>query len=54
MHSRLMFWDSDLTRLPCDYSLTVTMFTECLPWLRGSDRESGMGGAICDWLVWPP
>lgn len=50
---RRMFWGSDLTRLSCDYRLAVTMFTEHLSWLRGQDRESVMGGAICGWLRWP-
>lgn len=48
-----VFWGSDLTRLPCDYSQAVTMFTEHLPWLDGRDRALVMGEALCRWLDWP-
>jgi predicted TIM-barrel fold metal-dependent hydrolase len=46
------FWGTDITRMPCSYRQCVTMFTEELPWLRGTDLERVMGGAIVDWLGW--
>ncbi len=48
-----MFWGTDLTRLPCTYRQAVTLFTEELPWLTGSDQELVMGRGLCDWLRWP-
>jgi L-fuconolactonase len=48
-----MFWGTDLTRLPCTYRQAVTMFTEELSFLSGSDREWVMGRALCAWLGWP-
>jgi predicted TIM-barrel fold metal-dependent hydrolase len=47
-----MFWGSDLSRLPCSYRQAVTVFTEEMPWLSATDKESIMGGAICRWLGW--
>ncbi len=46
------FWGTDITRMPCSYRQCVTMFTEELPWLQGSDKELVMGEAICRWLGW--
>ncbi len=48
-----LFWGSDLTRLPCSYSLCKTMFTEEMKWLSGTDLEWIMGRAVCEWLNWP-
>lgn len=48
-----MFWGTDLTRLPCSYSLAVSMFTEEIPWLKGEELELVMGKAVCRWLDWP-
>jgi predicted TIM-barrel fold metal-dependent hydrolase len=48
-----IFWGSDLSRLPCTYSESITMFTEELPFLTASDLEMIMGRAICQWLGWP-
>jgi predicted TIM-barrel fold metal-dependent hydrolase len=48
-----MFWGSDLSRLPCSYRQGVTLFTEELDWLHGSELESVMGRALCAWLGWP-
>jgi predicted TIM-barrel fold metal-dependent hydrolase len=48
-----MFWGSDLTKLPCTYRQSVTMFTEALPWLDGEALRSVMGDALCAWLGWP-
>jgi predicted TIM-barrel fold metal-dependent hydrolase len=47
-----MFWGTDITRMPCTWKQCVTMFTEELPWLSGTDRDLVMGGAICDWIGW--
>jgi predicted TIM-barrel fold metal-dependent hydrolase len=49
---RRFFWGTDITRMPCTYRECVTMFTEELPWLTGSDLALVMGGAVCDWLRW--
>jgi predicted TIM-barrel fold metal-dependent hydrolase len=49
---RRLFWGTDLSRLPCPYRQGVTLFTEELPWLAGSDLEWVMGRGICQWLDW--
>lgn len=49
---RRFFWGTDLSRLPCSYREGVTLFTEQLPWLQGSDREWVMGRGVCEWLGW--
>ena len=46
------FWGSDVSRLPCSYRESVTMFTEQMPWLKGSDLEGVMGRGLCDWIDW--
>ena len=46
------FWGSDVSRLPCSYRESVTMFTEQLPWLSGDDLQLVMGEALCEWLGW--
>jgi predicted TIM-barrel fold metal-dependent hydrolase len=46
------FWGTDLTRMPCSYRQCVTMFTEELPWLKGSDLDLVMGEALCAWWGW--
>jgi predicted TIM-barrel fold metal-dependent hydrolase len=48
-----VFWGSDLTRLPCTYAESVTMFTEELPFLTRSDLDLIMGKGLCAWLGWP-
>jgi predicted TIM-barrel fold metal-dependent hydrolase len=48
------FWGTDVTRMPCSYRQCVTMFTEEMPWLAGSDRDLVMGRAVCAWLGWNP
>jgi len=48
-----LFWGSDLTRLPCSYSLCKTMFTEEMKWLSSTDLEWIMGRGVCEWLGWP-
>jgi len=48
-----MFWGADLTRLPCTYRQSITMFTEEMSWLTEADKELIMGRALCDWLDWP-
>jgi L-fuconolactonase len=47
-----MFWGSDLSRLPCSYTLVRTMFTEEMPWLKGEELEQVMGKAVCKWFGW--
>jgi len=47
-----MFWGTDITRMPCSWRQCVTMFTQELPWLKGSDLERVMGRALCDWIGW--
>jgi len=47
-----MFWDTDITRMPCPWRQCETLFSEELPWLRGRDLELVMGRAVCDWLGW--
>lgn len=49
---RRMFWGTDLARLPCTYRQAVSMFTEEIPWLAGTDKEWIMGRALCEWLGW--
>ena len=49
---KLMFWGTDLTRMPCSYRQCVTFFTEELPWLRGADLEDVMGRGLCAWIGW--
>ena len=48
-----VFWGSDITRLPCTYAESVTMFTEELPFLTRRDLHLIMGRALCDWLGFP-
>lgn len=48
-----VFWGSDLTRLPCTYAESVTMFTDELPFLTDSDLDLIMGKGLCAWLGWP-
>lgn len=47
-----MFWGTDITRMPCSYRQCVTMFTEELPWLKGTDLELVMGQGLCKWIGW--
>lgn len=47
-----VFWGSDLSRLPCTYRQSVTMFTEEMPWLSERDKEWIMGRGLCEWLGW--
>jgi predicted TIM-barrel fold metal-dependent hydrolase len=46
------FWGTDITRMPCDYSQCVSMFTEELPWLKGDDLDLVMGRGVFEWLAW--
>jgi predicted TIM-barrel fold metal-dependent hydrolase len=48
-----VFWGSDLTRLPCSYAESVTMFTDELAFLSPREKKLLMGRAICEWLNWP-
>jgi predicted TIM-barrel fold metal-dependent hydrolase len=49
---RRMFWGTDITKMPCSWRQCVTMFSEELPWLNGSDRALVMGEAVCAWWEW--
>ena len=46
------FWGTDITRMPCSYRQCVTMFTEELSFLSGTDKELVMGRALCAWIDW--
>ena len=48
-----MMWGTDLTRLPCTYSESVTMFTEEMDWLTPDDKEWVMGRSLSTWAGWP-
>ena len=50
--AKRVFWGSDISRLRCTYRQCVTMFTEEMPWLKGSDLEWVMGRGVCEWLGW--
>ena len=52
--ARRVFWGSDLTRLPCSYSESVSMFTEALPFLGEDDKDWIMGKGVMEWLRWTP
>ncbi len=49
---RRMFWGTDITRMSCTWRQCVTLFTEELPWLTGTDLDLVMGRAYCDWIGW--
>lgn len=49
---RRFFWGTDLSRMPGSYRQAVTLFTEELPWLSGTDLEWVMGRAVCEWMDW--
>jgi L-fuconolactonase len=51
--ARRVFWGTDLSQLPCSYRQAVTLFTEELDFLSGSDKEWIMGRGISEWLDWP-
>ena len=44
------FWGTDITRMPCSYRQCVSLFTEELRWLAGTELELVMGRAICELL----
>jgi predicted TIM-barrel fold metal-dependent hydrolase len=48
-----VFWGTDMTKLPCTYRQSVTMFTEELPWLSDEDKAWIMGRGLCEWIGWP-
>jgi predicted TIM-barrel fold metal-dependent hydrolase len=47
-----VFWGTDITKMPCSWHQCISMFTEELPWLNGSDRDLVMGEAVCAWWEW--
>jgi predicted TIM-barrel fold metal-dependent hydrolase len=48
--SQRLFWGSDLSRLPCDYSELVQFFLNDIPWLKGQALDAVMGEALSAWL----
>lgn len=46
------FWGTDITKMPCSWRQCVGMFTECLPWLTGSDLHAVMGSSVRKWWGW--
>jgi predicted TIM-barrel fold metal-dependent hydrolase len=46
------FWGTDITKMTCTWRDCITMFTEEMPWLSGSDLERVMGAAIRAWWGW--
>ena len=48
-----IFWGTDLSRLPCTYAQSISMFTEEIEWLSAADKEWIMGRGLCEWLDWP-
>jgi predicted TIM-barrel fold metal-dependent hydrolase len=47
-----VFWASDVSRLPCDYSTLVRFFATELPFLDDKERELVLGRGLCEWLDW--
>ena len=47
-----MFWGTDYTRMRPSWSECVRMFTEELPFLKGSDLEWVMGKGVLEWTGW--
>lgn len=50
--ARRCFWGTDMTRLPCTYRQSVTMFTEEMPFLSEEDIEWIMGRGLAECLGW--
>jgi len=50
--AKRMYWGSDITRLQCSWQECITLFTEELPWLKGSDLEWVMGRGVREWIGW--
>ncbi|MCP2323511.1 putative TIM-barrel fold metal-dependent hydrolase [Hamadaea flava] len=51
--SERMFWGTDITRMRSTWTECLTMFTDHLPWLTGSQLELVMGQALAQWINWP-
>lgn len=47
------FWGTDLSHLPCPYQQVVTLFTEEMKSLSGTELEWIMGRGLAEWLNWP-
>jgi L-fuconolactonase len=47
-----VFWGSEMSRLPCSYRESVTLFTEELHFLGQDDLEWIMGRGVCRWIGW--
>lgn len=48
-----LFWASDLTRLPCSYSLLVDFYRSELPFLDDAARHAILGEGARAWFGWP-
>lgn len=48
-----MFWGTDISKMKCSWRQCATMFTQELPWLRGTDLALVMGQGIRRWWGWP-
>ena len=46
------FWGSDLTRRACSYEQAISMFTEELSFIKGSQLNEVMGEAALRWVGW--
>ena len=42
-----LFWGTDITKMPCSWRQCVTMFTEELPWLKGTISGGDGRGGVC-------
>ena len=47
-----MFWGTDFTRMHPSWRDCADMFTQELDWLKGSELEAVMGGALRNWINW--
>ena len=48
----MIFWGTDITRMPVSWSQCRTMFTEELPFLTEDDKGWIMGQGVMEWLEW--
>ena len=49
-----LFWGTDITRLPCTWRESISIFTEEMPFLSTEDLRLIMGEAFCSWFGWRP
>jgi hypothetical protein len=48
---RRLFWDTDITKMPCSWRQCVSHFQE-IDWIPEADEKLTMGDAIGDWPGW--